>query len=105
MSKGAVLAIGFATAPAFARLTQTLAASVTGRDFVAAARVAGVGRIRLLRRHILPNIGEPLVVNATIGASPTYRTWSNRPARSPNPFSPASSSFSKAPRIPAPPTR
>jgi len=65
---GSVLAIGFAGAPAFARLTQTLAAGVAERDFVAAARVAGVGRVRLLLRHVLPNIGEPLVVNATIGA-------------------------------------
>ena len=65
---GAVLAIGLAIAPSFARLAQTLSASVEGRDFVAAARVAGVGRLRLLLRHILPNIAEPLVVNATIGA-------------------------------------
>lgn len=67
-AKGAVLAIGFAGAPAFARLTQTLVAGVAARDFVAAARIAGAGRIRLLVRHILPNISEPLVVNATIGA-------------------------------------
>ena len=65
---GAVLAIGLAMAPSFARLTQTLSAAVAGRDYVAAARVAGVGRFRMLTRHILPNIGEPLVVNATIGA-------------------------------------
>ena len=65
---GAVLAIGFAGAPAFARLTSTLAAGVVARDYVAAARVAGVGRFRVLVRHVLPNIGEPLVVNATIGA-------------------------------------
>ncbi|MFF0451517.1 dipeptide/oligopeptide/nickel ABC transporter permease/ATP-binding protein [Streptomyces sp. NPDC004609] len=65
---GAMLAIGIAGAPSFARLTQTLAASVAGRDFVSAAKVAGVGRVRMLVRHILPNIGEPLVVNATIGA-------------------------------------
>ncbi|WP_370962450.1 dipeptide/oligopeptide/nickel ABC transporter permease/ATP-binding protein [Amycolatopsis sp. cg9] len=67
-TEGAVLAIAFAMAPAFARLVQTLSASVSGRDFIAAARIAGVGRIRLLARHVLPNIGEPLVVNATIGA-------------------------------------
>ena len=67
-AKGAVLAIGFAGAPSFARLTHTLAASVSGRDFVSAARVSGIGRIRLLTRHILPNIAEPLVVNATIWA-------------------------------------
>ena len=65
---GAVLAIGLAGAPTFARLTQTLVASVAARDFVAAARIAGVGRLRVLFRHVLPNIAEPLVVNATIGA-------------------------------------
>lgn len=67
-AKGAVLAIGFAGAPSFARLTQTLVAGIAERDFVAAARIAGVGRLRMLLRHILPNIAEPLVVNATIGA-------------------------------------
>ncbi len=65
---GAVLAIGFAGAPGFGRLTQTLVASVSSRDYVDAARVAGVGRLRILFRHVLPNISEPLVVNATIGA-------------------------------------
>jgi len=66
--KGALLAIGFAGAPSFARLTQTLVAGIEDLDYVAAARVAGVGRIRVLVRHVLPNVGEPLAVNATIGA-------------------------------------
>ncbi len=66
--RGALLAIGLAGAPGFARLTQTLTARIAGLDFIAAARIAGVGRFRLLTRHVLPNIGEPLVVNATIGA-------------------------------------
>ncbi|MFE5564817.1 dipeptide/oligopeptide/nickel ABC transporter permease/ATP-binding protein [Amycolatopsis japonica] len=65
---GAMLAIGLAIAPSFARLVHTLSASVAGRDFVAAARVAGVSRPRLLVRHVLPNIGEPLMINATIAA-------------------------------------
>ena len=67
-AQGALLAIGFASAPAFARLVRTLAASVAGLDYIAAARIAGVSRIRLLTRHVLPNIGEPLIVNATIAA-------------------------------------
>jgi oligopeptide/dipeptide ABC transporter ATP-binding protein len=66
---GAVLALGLAGGPWFARLTQTLAASVDGRDFVHAARVLGVGRVRVLVRHILPNIAEPLAINTTIGAA------------------------------------
>ncbi|GAA5202776.1 dipeptide/oligopeptide/nickel ABC transporter permease/ATP-binding protein [Microbacterium jejuense] len=65
---GATLAIGLAGAPSFARLCHTLVAGVASRDFVAAARVGGIGRFRVLFRHILPNIGEPLIVNATIGA-------------------------------------
>ncbi|MBB5851338.1 dipeptide/oligopeptide/nickel ABC transporter permease/ATP-binding protein [Amycolatopsis umgeniensis] len=75
-TSGATLAIGFALAPQFARLTHTLAASVAGRDFVLAARVSGLSRIRLLVRHILPNIGEPLVVNATIGAGSALLAFS-----------------------------
>ncbi|HEY4453223.1 MAG TPA: dipeptide/oligopeptide/nickel ABC transporter permease/ATP-binding protein [Pseudonocardiaceae bacterium] len=67
-AQGAVLAIGLAGAPSFARLAQTLVASVEQRDFVAAARIAGVGRMRVLLRHVLPNVAEALIVNATIGA-------------------------------------
>ncbi|MGH4001807.1 MAG: dipeptide/oligopeptide/nickel ABC transporter permease/ATP-binding protein [Pseudonocardiaceae bacterium] len=67
-TQGAVLGIGLAGAPAFARLTHSLSASIDGLDFVAAARVAGVHRLRILFRHILPNIAEPLVVNATVTA-------------------------------------
>ncbi|GAB3892122.1 dipeptide/oligopeptide/nickel ABC transporter permease/ATP-binding protein [Kibdelosporangium lantanae] len=65
---GALLAIGLAIAPGFARLTQTLVAKVAGLDYVAAARLAGVGRVRLLAWHILPNVAEPLAVNAAIAA-------------------------------------
>lgn len=64
----AVFAIGLAGAPSFARLCQNLIAGIEARDFVSAARVGGVGRFRVLLRHVLPNIAEPLIVNATIGA-------------------------------------
>ena len=65
---GAVFAIGLAMAPSFARLTQTLASSIAGRDYVSAARLAGANRLQVLLRHILPNIGEPLLIQATITA-------------------------------------
>ncbi|MFK5584938.1 dipeptide/oligopeptide/nickel ABC transporter permease/ATP-binding protein [Serinicoccus sp. LYQ131] len=66
--RGAVLALGFAMAPGFARLTQTLAASVTSQDYVSAARTLGVSRVRILTRHVLPNLAEPLIVNGTVAA-------------------------------------
>jgi peptide/nickel transport system permease protein len=65
-AKGAVIGIAVAVAPYFARLSQTLASSVAGSDYLAAARLLGVGRVRLLRRHILPNVAEPLLITVTI---------------------------------------
>ena len=63
---GAVLGIGIATIPGFARLAQTLSASVAGLDYVAAARILGVSRARILFRHVLPNVAEPLILTATM---------------------------------------
>ncbi|MGH3680233.1 MAG: dipeptide/oligopeptide/nickel ABC transporter permease/ATP-binding protein, partial [Natronosporangium sp.] len=65
-ARGAVFGIGVAIAPALARLTHTLTASVAGSDYVAAARVLRVPRIRILTRHILPNVAEPLILNITM---------------------------------------
>jgi peptide/nickel transport system permease protein len=68
-ARGAVIGIAAAVAPYFARLSQTLAASVAGADYIAAARVLGVGRLRLTARHVLPNVAEPLLLTLmlTIG--------------------------------------
>ncbi|MEV6582337.1 dipeptide/oligopeptide/nickel ABC transporter permease/ATP-binding protein [Streptomyces sp. NPDC051582] len=62
-AEGAVLGIGVALAPTFARLTHTMTASVAGSDYIAAARMLRVPRHRILIRHVLPNIAEPLVLN------------------------------------------
>ncbi|MGW5238729.1 dipeptide/oligopeptide/nickel ABC transporter permease/ATP-binding protein [Monashia sp. NPDC004114] len=67
-ARGAVLAIGLAVAPGLARLCQTLVAGVAGLEYVAAARIAGVNRFRIVARHVLPNVAEPLVVNVTVTA-------------------------------------
>ncbi|NUR91064.1 MAG: dipeptide/oligopeptide/nickel ABC transporter permease/ATP-binding protein, partial [Nonomuraea sp.] len=64
-ARGAVLGIGVAIAPGFARLTQTLAAKTAGADYVAAARMLRVPRRVILVRHVLPNIAEPLILNLT----------------------------------------
>lgn len=65
---GAVIALAVASVPGFARITQTLAAQVAGTDFMAAARVLGLRRHRLLLRHVLPHIAEPLLLNTTVAA-------------------------------------
>lgn len=65
-SVGSVLAVGAAFAPGFARMTQTLAASVISKEYVEASRVLGRSTAFLTFRHILPNIAEPVILYATI---------------------------------------
>ncbi|MEU9002767.1 dipeptide/oligopeptide/nickel ABC transporter permease/ATP-binding protein [Streptomyces sp. NPDC048551] len=62
-AQGAVVGIGVALAPTFARLTHTLTASIASADYIAAARMLQVPRRRILTRHILPNTAEPLILN------------------------------------------
>ncbi|MFC4588415.1 dipeptide/oligopeptide/nickel ABC transporter permease/ATP-binding protein [Sphaerisporangium corydalis] len=75
-ARGAALAVGLAGAPAFARLCHTLLSGVSERDYIAAARIAGVSKFRILVRHALPNIAEPLIVNATMAAGGVLLTFS-----------------------------
>ncbi|MHA6344735.1 ABC transporter permease [Roseivivax sp. CAU 1761] len=62
----AILAIGIFNIPVFARLTRGGALALWQRDFVAAARLAGKGRVRISAEHILPNLANLLIVQATI---------------------------------------
>ena len=45
-----------------ARLVRATALSVLARDFVRAARAMGVSEARVLRRHVLPELGAPIAI-------------------------------------------
>lgn len=62
----AIIAIGIFNIPVFARLTRGAALSIWQREFIMAARLAGKGRARISLEHILPNIANMLIVQATI---------------------------------------
>jgi peptide/nickel transport system permease protein len=62
----AVLAIAFINIPVFARVARASANQIWTREYVAAARAAGLGRFAITRDHILPNIAAPVIVQATI---------------------------------------
>ena len=62
----AIIAIGIFNIPVFARVTRGAALSVWEREFILAARVAGKGRTRISFEHILPNVANLLIVQATI---------------------------------------
>ena len=50
----------------YARLARSEARRVASLDFVSASRAAGAGPMRLLFRHLLPNVASPLTVQATL---------------------------------------
>ncbi len=62
----AIIAIGIFNIPVFARVTRGGALPLWEREFIMAARVAGKDRARISAEHILPNIANLLIVQATI---------------------------------------
>lgn len=62
----AILAIGIFNTPVFARVTRGAALSLWTLDYIRAAQVAGKGALRISAEHILPNIANLLIVQATI---------------------------------------
>src|SRR5437867_8374097 len=62
----ATLAIGVAATPTYIRLTRGLVLSTREEDFVQGARSLGAGDLRVMGRHILPNIASALLVHATV---------------------------------------
>jgi len=62
----AIIAIGIFNIPVFARLSRAAALTLWNREFIMAARVAGKGATQISVEHILPNIANTLIVQATI---------------------------------------
>jgi peptide/nickel transport system permease protein len=62
----AMIAIGITATPIFVRLSRGQVLAVRAEDFVEAARAVGNPPLRILLRHILPNILPPVIVQATL---------------------------------------
>ncbi len=61
-----VVAIGISRWPQFARIVRGSTLVERGKDYVAAAQVIGIGRVRILLSHILPNVLGPVLVIGTL---------------------------------------
>jgi dipeptide transport system permease protein len=64
-----IVAVTIVSLPRYVRLVRASALSELGKDYVTAARVAGVGRLRLMLRTVLPNCLAPIIVQAALGVS------------------------------------
>ena len=61
-----IVAIGIFNVPVFARIARGSAQAIWAREYVTAARAAGLGPLAITRDHVLPNIAGVLIVQATI---------------------------------------
>jgi peptide/nickel transport system permease protein len=57
-----------------ARVVWSLTTSLREREYVHAARYMGVGPIRIVVRHLIPNIGSLLIVSFTLGVVATVQS-------------------------------
>lgn len=62
----AMVAIGIATIPAFARVARGQTLQVMQTEYILAARAAGRHRFAIAFRHVLPNISSLLIVQASV---------------------------------------
>lgn len=62
-----IMALGILFIPSFARIVRSEYISLKERDFVKSARLMGAGNLRIIFRHIFPNVLPTLFVTITIG--------------------------------------
>lgn len=90
--RNTMIAIGIVAIPIYARLTRGQVLQAKTREYIEAARTIGASEARIAFRHILPNILNPLIVQASLsiafailaeaslsflglGAQPPTPTW------------------------------
>ena len=62
----AMIAIGVAGIPSFARVARSGALQVMSQDFIAAARVSKVSEFQIAYRHVFPNISGLVIVQSSV---------------------------------------
>jgi len=62
----AMIAVGVAQLPVYARLIRGLILSIKEKEFVEAARALGASDLRIITRHVIPNSLAPIIVQSTL---------------------------------------
>jgi len=65
--ENAMITVGIVSIPQFARVVRATTLSIKEKDYINSAKALGVGEIRIIVRHILPNVLAPIIVQATLG--------------------------------------
>lgn len=64
----AMIAIGIVNVPVYARLVRGQVLQLKGQEFITATRAMGASPLRLIVRHIIPNLLNPVIVQVSLSA-------------------------------------
>jgi peptide/nickel transport system permease protein len=64
--RNAMIAIGIVILPAFARVVRGAVLEVMGYPYTESSRALGASGLRIMLRHVIPNITAPLLVLVTV---------------------------------------
>jgi peptide/nickel transport system permease protein len=66
--RNAMIAIGIVAIPVYARLVRALVLQLKQMEFVAATRSLGATPMRIILRHLIPNLLNPVIVQVSLSA-------------------------------------
>jgi ABC-type dipeptide/oligopeptide/nickel transport system permease subunit len=66
--RNAMIAIGIVAIPAYARLVRAVVLQLKQMEFIAATRSLGATPLRLIVRHVVPNLLNPIIVQVSLSA-------------------------------------
>jgi peptide/nickel transport system permease protein len=69
--RNAILAVGIAKIPIFARYVRGVTLKLAQEDFIEAAQAVGANKLRIMLVHIVPNVTIPAIVLATVELAST----------------------------------
>jgi peptide/nickel transport system permease protein len=69
--RGLILALCATAWVSYTRLARAQVLALREREFILAARALGASRLRIIVRHLLPNLLGPIIVQATLGLAGT----------------------------------
>jgi peptide/nickel transport system permease protein len=66
-TRNLIIALAILYTPTMTRITRGVVLTIKGRLYVDAAIVVGCSTVRVLFRHVLPNVIAPILVQLTVG--------------------------------------
>jgi peptide/nickel transport system permease protein len=66
-----ILVLGLTQWPSTTRIVRGDVLSIREREYIMAAQALGYGRVRIIMRHVIPNVLGPVIVAATLGIGNT----------------------------------